>query len=126
MLPTSTAVATIAMLGGIGGAAMFMPIFLILFPLLGPQYMIAGPVAAIGVALLTESFGFSSGLVGYLRRGLIDFRVAKILIVVAVPAAIGGSLLSHIADPNLLKISYGALMLILSYFMLKRPTSKES
>ncbi|MDH3677082.1 MAG: hypothetical protein OEQ12_02130 [Nitrosopumilus sp.] len=31
------------MLAGIGAAAMFMPIFLIVFPLLGPEFAIAGP-----------------------------------------------------------------------------------
>jgi len=125
MLPVSSLVATGAMLGGIGGAAMFMPIFLIIFPLLGPEYAIAGPVAAIGVALLTEAFGFSSGLVGYFRRKLIDFQVAKSLIIVAVPSAIVGSFLSQYADPDMLKIMYGLLMLILTYIMLRRPTTKE-
>ncbi len=125
MLPVSTLVATGAMLGGIGGAAMFMPIFLIIFPLLGPEFAIVGPVAAIGVALLTEAFGFSSGLIGYLRRHLIDFKVAKSLIIIAVPSAIVGSLLSQYADPDILKIMYGVLMLILTYIMLKRPSTKE-
>ena len=125
MLPVSTLVATGAMLGGIGGAAMFMPIFLIVFPLLGPEFAIAGPVAAIGVALLTEAFGFSSGLIGYLRRHLIDFKVAKSLIIIAVPSAIVGSFLSQYADPDMLKIMYGALMLILTYIMLRRPSTKE-
>lgn len=125
MLPVSTMVATGSMLGGIGGAAMFMPIFLIVFPLLGPEFAITGPVAAIGTALLTEAFGFSSGLVGFLRRHLIDFKVAKSLIIIAVPSAIVGSFLSQYADPNMLKIMYGSLMLILTYIMLKRPSSKE-
>jgi len=125
MLPVSSLVATGAMLGGIGGAAMFMPIFLIVFPLLGPEYALAGPIAAIGVALLTEAFGFSSGLIGYLRRHLMDFRVAKSLIIIAVPSAIVGSFLSQYADPNMLKILYGSLMLILTYILLRRPTTKE-
>ena len=125
MLPVSTLVATGAMLGGIGGAAMFMPIFLIVFPLLGSEFAIAGPVAAIGVALLTEAFGFSSGLIGYMRRHLIDFKVAKSLIIIAVPSAIAGSLLSHYADPGMLKIMYGVLMLILAYIILRRPSTKE-
>ena len=51
MFPVSICVATTAMLSGIGGAAFFMPIFLIVFPLLGPEYALASPVAAIGVAL---------------------------------------------------------------------------
>jgi uncharacterized membrane protein YfcA len=125
MLPVSTLVATGAILGGIGGAAMFMPIFLIIFPLLGPEFAIASPVAAIGVALLTEAFGFSSSLIGYLRRHLIDFKVVKSLIIIAVPSAIVGSFLSQYTDPDMLKIMYGALILILTYIMLRRPSTKE-
>ena len=113
------------MLRGIGGASMFMPIFLIVFPLLGPEFAIAGPIAAIGVALLTEAFGFSSDLIGYLRRHLIDFKVEKSLIIIAVPSAVAGSFLSQYADPDMLKIMYGTLMLILTYIMLRRPTTKE-
>src|SRR5215207_11297500 len=125
MLPVSVIIATTAILGGIGGAAMFIPIFLILFPFLGPEYVIAGPIAAIGVALITETFGFSSGLIGYLRKRLIDFQVAKSLIIIAVPAAIIGSLAGQIADPNLLKILYGGLMLILTFIILRRPSTDE-
>ena len=47
MVPVSMMVATTAMLSGIGGAALFTPIFLIIFPLLGPEYELASPVAAI-------------------------------------------------------------------------------
>ena len=42
------------MASGIGGAAFFSPIFLLVLKL--------EPTAVIGTALLTELFGFSSGL----------------------------------------------------------------
>jgi len=125
MLPISTLVSIVAMLGGVGGAVMFIPIFLIIFPLLGPEYVIASPLAAIGVALITEAFGFTSGLIGYLRRHLIDFKVAKSLIIIAVPSAIVGSLLAEAASPEMLKILFAGLMFILAYIMLKRPSTKE-
>ncbi len=119
MLPVSMMVATTAMLSGIGGAALFTPIFLIIFPLLGPEYPLAGPVAAIGVALLTETFGFSSGFVGYFRKGLIDFHGAVPFIAVGVPVAIAGALSARFADPDLLKGAYAALMLVLSVILLR-------
>jgi len=125
MLPISTLVSIVAMLGGVGGAVMFIPIFLIIFPLLGPEYVIASPVAAIGVALITEAFGFTSGLIGYLRRHLIDFKVAKSLIIIAVPSAIVGSFLAEEIEPEMLKILFASLMFILAYIMLKRPSTKE-
>ncbi|MBL6957795.1 MAG: sulfite exporter TauE/SafE family protein [Rhodospirillales bacterium] len=119
MFPVSILVATTAMLSGIGGAAYFMPIFIIIFPMLGPEYPLASPVAAIGVALLTETFGFSSGFVGYFRKRLIDFKVARSFLVFSVPAAIAGALLSHLTDSNLLLMGYGALMLILTVVLFR-------
>lgn len=117
MLPVSMMVATTAMLSGIGGAALFTPIFLIIFPLLGPEYPLASPVAAIGVALMTETFGFSSGFVGYFRKRLIDFRGAVQFIAVGVPIAVAGALSARFVDPELLKGAYALLMLILAVIL---------
>lgn len=35
------------------------------------------PEVAIGTGLITEVFGFSSGLFAYIRKGLIDFKLGK-------------------------------------------------
>ena len=118
MFPVSMLVATTAMLTGIGGAALFMPIFVLIFPLLGPEYPLASPVAAIAVALLTETFGFSSGFVGYYRKRLIDFGLSKSFLVVSVPAGIAGALLAHSVNPTLVKLGYGVLVLILAWVLL--------
>ena len=93
MFPVSIVIATTAMLSGIGGAAMFAPIFMIIFPMLGPDYPFPSIAAAIGVALFTETFGFSSGFVGYFRKGLIDFKSALPFIAVGVPIGIVGAIL---------------------------------
>ena len=119
MLPVSILVATSAMLSGIGGAALFTPIFLIVFPLLGPEYPLASAVAAIGVALLTQTFGFSSGVVGYYRKRLIDSRSTVPFLVVSVPVAIVGALFSREVEPDLLKGVYALLMLILSVILIR-------
>lgn len=117
MFPTAICVATTAMLSGIGGAALFTPIFLIIFPLLGPEYPLESAVAAIGSALLTETFGFSSGFVGYYRKGLIDFKGALPFIIVGVPIAIIGALLAQFANPDLIKGGYALMMLFIAYEM---------
>ena len=65
MFPVAILVATCAMLSGIGGAAPFTPIFMRVFPLLGPEYVLGSTVAAIATALITQTFGFLSGLIGY-------------------------------------------------------------
>lgn len=117
MFPVSIMVATTAMLTGIGGAALFMPIFVLIFPLLGPEYPLASPVAAIAVALLTETFGFSSGFVGYYRKRLIDFGLSKSFLIMSVPAGIAGALLAHSVNPTLVKFGYGILVLILAWIL---------
>ncbi len=120
MFPTAILVSTAAMLSGIGGAALFTPIFLIIFPLLGPEYPLESAVAAIGAALLTQTFGFASGFIGYWRKGLIDYRSAFPFIAVAVPVAIVGALVAHRVDGTALKGAYAVLMGVLALVMLRR------
>ncbi|NBP73376.1 MAG: sulfite exporter TauE/SafE family protein [Alphaproteobacteria bacterium] len=120
MFPVAMCVATCAMLSGIGGAALFIPIFVIIFPLLGPEYPLATS-AAIGSALMTEVFGFSSGFIGYYRKRLIDFRSAVPFICVSIPVAIVGALLFGFLQEQevLLKGAYALLMLILCPVILR-------
>ena len=120
MFPISMCIATTAMLSGIGGAAMFIPIFVIIFPILGPEYPLA-TAAAIGSALLTEVFGFSSGFVGYYRKRLIDFRSAVPFFCVSIPVAIVGALMLAVLkeQETLLKAAYAILMLVLCPVILR-------
>ena len=127
MLPTATAVATSCQLAGIGGAALFSPIFLLLFPLLGPEYPLASPSAAIASALLTEVFGFSSGLSGYARRGLVDWKVAQQFLLISIPLALAGALAAGAvaADPTALRLVYATLMLSLSAYLTFAPPAAD-
>lgn len=121
MFPVSIGVAATAMLSGIGGATLFIPIFVIIFPLLGPEFPL-DTTAAIGTALITQFFGFLSGFVAYYRKQLIDFRSALPFIAVAVPVSIAGALLlAGLMDQEaFLKGAYGVLMLILCPLLLQR------
>ena len=127
MLPASTAVATCCQLCGIGGAALFSPIFLLVFPYLGPEYPLDSPAAAIASALLTEVFGFASGLTGYARRGLVSWPVAAQFASVTVPCAFIGALAvgSLAADPALLRGTYALLMLSLAAYLTFTPSMSE-
>lgn len=124
MFPVSILVATAAISSGIGGAALYGPIFLIAFPVLGPQYPLASPAAAVGIAILVETFGFGSGVVAYTRKGLIDFNTALKYAFFSVPAALFSS--EFVALPAIvLKVVYSLLMLSLSAFLLLKMTSNE-
>jgi hypothetical protein len=126
MFPVSIGIATTAMLSGIGGAALFIPIFVIIFPVLGPEYPLT-TAAAIGSALLTEVFGFSSGFVGYYRKKLIDFRSAVPFLMVSVPIAIiGAILLAALKEQEVfLKGAYALLMLVLCPVILRHTPPKK-
>lgn len=120
MFPVAIGVTTTATLCGIGGPALFTPIFIIIFPLLGPEFPIDSAVAAFSAALFTQCFGFSSALVGYSYRRLIDFRSAMPFVVVGIPFGILGALCAHLLDDAILKTGYGILMLILAFFMFRQ------
>lgn len=118
MFPVSILVATMAMLTGIGGAAYFVPIFWIVFPLLGPEYVI-GDAQVIAVALFTEVFGFSSGFVGYYRKQLIDFRIGRTFFPYTVVAAVTGAIIliaGWIASAYL-QLLYAFMMLFVAYLL---------
>lgn len=125
MMPVSFCIAIAANQSGIGGAAVFGPIFIILFPLFGPQYPLHSPAAAVSTAIFVEIFGFSSGILGYGRRGLIDIRLAAKFAVASVPMAIISSLFLHI-PPIGLKILYTIIMLTLSVYMFRLSNEKTT
>jgi uncharacterized membrane protein YfcA len=117
MFPVSILVATCAMLSGIGGAALFTPIFILVFPLLGPEYVLGSTIAAIGTALITQTFGFLSGFIGYYRRRLIDYRLASRIILVSVPVAVAGALTAGIVHDSVLLAGYALLVAALALVM---------
>ena len=126
MFPVAITVATCAISAGIGGAAIFAPIFLIVFPLLGEQYVISTPQEAVATAILTESFGFASGLVGYFRRGLVDVKLAIPFAALSVPASAFSALyLVDLCSPAVLKCIYTALMLTVGFSLLSAKKEEE-
>ncbi len=98
MLPIATLIATIAMASGVEGGTFFAPIFMLALGL--------PPEVAIGAALITEVFGFSSGLFAYARKRLIDYRLGTILLTATIPAALVGTWAAGWIEPNLLKIVF--------------------
>lgn len=115
MLPACILIATFAMLTGISGTAMLTPFIILAFPLLRVPTLT--PAAAVGMALFTEFFGFTSGFVGYHRAGLIDYGTGWKLAAVGVPAIVLFSLVSQSVDSSLLKVAYGVMMILLSAYL---------
>jgi len=120
MFPVAICVATCAMMSGIGGAALFTPIFVLIFPLLGPEYVLESTLAAIAAALITQTFGFLSGFIGYYRRGLIDYAIARRFIVIAVPITLLGVWVANAVHDSVLLASYSLLMALLAISLWRR------
>ena len=81
MFPTSIIIATLAMASSMEGGVLFMPTFVLLFPIVGSPTL--SPAEAVGVSLITEVFGFSSGVLAYWRQRAIDLGTARFLLMFA-------------------------------------------
>ena len=107
LFPTSILIATIAMSSGIGGAVFFSPLFLLVLGL--------SPTIAIGSALITELFGFTSGVISYRKAKLIDYALAKNLLMFSIPTAIVGSLIADYFPGDILKAIFATGLLFIGW-----------
>ncbi len=117
MLPVSILVATTAMASGVEGATFFAPIFILALRL--------PPEVAIGVGLITEVFGFASGLFAYARKRLIDYQLGGRLLLVTVPVALLGTWLATGIQPNVLKIILGVGLFAVALSFLHAPDHSD-
>ncbi len=117
MLPVAILVASVAMASGVEGATFFAPIFI-----LGLK---VSPEVAIGTGLLTEVFGFASGLTAYIRMKVIDYKLGTALLVVTIPLAIVGTWLGGRIDPDILKVVLGMGLLAVAMSFLRSPSPQE-
>lgn len=117
MLPISILVATTAMASGVEGATFFAPIFILVLKL--------PPEVAIGVGLITELFGFASGLFAYVRKRLIDYQLGGQLLLVTVPVALLGAWLSTGISSDVLKIILGVGLFAVALSFLSEPDHSQ-
>lgn len=116
LLPVAAAIATTAMTFGIGGAALFSPLFIIVLGL--PASL------AVGLGLFIEIFGFSSGLIGFAKEKLINYRCARFALVASIPAAIIGVLISQELPETLITLLLATLLLVLAVLISKPDTKR--
>lgn len=109
VFPASVVFATVALASGVSGALFFSPFFMLVVGLT--------PSQAIGAGLLTEVFGMGNGLRSYVKQRVVDFRTAKWLLLGSVPAIVVGAFAAHYVDPTVLKIIFGAGLLLLGGFL---------
>ena len=110
IFPAAILFSMIALASGVSGALFFTPFFLLVVGLT--------PAQAVGAGLLTELFGMGNGLRSYVKQNVVDYTTAKYLLVGAVPAVVIGAFAAHYIDPRLLKLAFGAGLVLLGGFLL--------
>ena len=113
MLPLAIFIATIATASGVGGAIFFAPLFILALGI--------PPELGVGTALITEVFGFASGLYAYARKRLIDYRLGTALLVTAIPLALLGTWISERIEPDILKAILGVGLFAVAANSLRAP-----
>ncbi|RZM79843.1 sulfite exporter TauE/SafE family protein [Leptolyngbya iicbica LK] len=111
--PIGVVIATIAMASGVEGATFFTPLFIIGLGL--PTEV------AVGTGLITEAFGFSSGLYAYVRKGLIDYQLGGRLLLVTIPLALLGTWLAKSIPGDVLKGILGVGLFAIAVSFLRSP-----
>ena len=99
ILPVAIIIGAIATASGIGGATFLAPLLVLALGIT--------PEVAIGTALITEVFGFTSGFYSYARKRVIDYRLGVTLLVVTIPMALVGTWISEFIEPEVLKAILG-------------------
>jgi uncharacterized membrane protein YfcA len=110
VFPASVLFSLVALASGVSGALFFSPFFMLVVGLT--------PSQAIGAGLLTEVFGMGNGLLNYVRQRVVDYRTAKWLLAGAVPAVVVGAIAAHYVPTALLKLLFGAGLLLLGGFLI--------
>ena len=117
MFPVGMLIATLAMSAGVGGATFFAPLFILALGL--------PPEVAIGTGLITEVFGFASGVYAYARKRLIDYQLGLALLMVTVPLALLGTWLANWVSAEILKIILGVGLFAIAISFLRTPGHDE-
>lgn len=117
LFPASLLIATVAMASGVGGATFFTPLFILALRL--------PPEVAVGAGLITEVFGFASGVFSYARKRLIDYRLGTALLAVTIPAALAGTWAAGWIRPELLSTILGVGLFAVALSFLRAPEHRD-
>lgn len=111
MLPVSNLIAATAMASGVERDTFFAPVFILALHL--------PPEVAIGTTLISEVFGFASGLYAYGSKRLIDYRLGLNLLMITTPMALLGTWVASRISQDTLERSLGVLFVLVAVLTLR-------
>lgn len=117
VLPAAILFSTVAIGTGVSGALFFSPFYMLVVGL--------SPAQAVGAGLLTEVFGMGNGLRSYVRQRVVDYATARWLLLGAVPAVAVGASVAHMVPEGILKVLFGAGLVVLAASLLFMPSPAQ-
>ncbi len=99
---------------GISSAALFVPFFILIFPLLAYELSY---IESVMVGLITESFGLASSALSFYLFGLTDTRIALYAIAGMLPFVFGGVIMATLVPESIILIMIAGLLLISAVFI---------
>lgn len=118
LFPIALLICIIVCTLAIEGAVLFTPSFLFLFPAIIATFPRLTPNEAIGLGLIIEFAGYSSAAYGYSRQRLVDYDLAKSLLIITVPLAITARLASSLVPSRVLLVAFGLVLFILAIILI--------
>ncbi|MFQ5574594.1 MAG: TSUP family transporter [Terriglobia bacterium] len=108
MFPVGLAISTVVNMVGISGAALFVPFFILIFPIFAFDLH---PEQSVRLGLIIESFGLGSAALAFLRYRLEDKRLGLLSVLSAAPFVVSGALLAFIIPPRLFNYAIAAALI---------------
>lgn len=103
-IPVGFCGAVLGNISAVGGGIVFIPVIILLFHL--------PPVTALKIALASQSWGMTSGAIGWMQKRVVPFRALKLTIPGLLAGSSVGTLVVH---PNalLVKLLFGPVSIML-------------
>lgn len=98
---------------GIGGGFILVPVLILLFP-------DSSIVTITSISLSVVFLNASSGTLGYIRQGRVDYKSAALFTLAAVPTAVVGAIATDNIEKHTFQLSFGILLIVGSAYLLWR------
>ncbi len=116
MVPIFFILSLIANTAGISGAALFVPFFILIFPLIAGYELSA--VETVRLGLITESFGLSSSALAFFAFRQIDVKLATKIIMWVLPFVTIGALVTVFIPDSILYIVVAIMLMVAALLLI--------